>query len=132
MKAGGLKYDTGKPPMELLPHDSLVELAMVLKAGEVKYSAGNWTRGIEMRRLIGAAYRHLGEFNSGRDYDEETKTLHIANAAVNLLFAIWMYKNKPELDNRWLKKDLTPNKAIDKTKKGNNANKRTKMSKKGK
>lgn len=65
--------------------------------------AGNWAKGIEMRRLLSAAMRHIGQFNSGQDLDEESQTLHIANAACNLLFAIWMYKNKPELDNRWAK-----------------------------
>ena len=41
---------------------------------------------------------------TGEDFDEETKTLHIANAACNLLFAIWMMKNRPDLDDRWDKK----------------------------
>lgn len=104
-KASGKKFDSQKAPMDLLPYESLEELAKVLAAGEKKYGTANWTAGIEMRRLLSAAMRHLGQFNAGEDYDEETETLHIANAAVNLLFAIWMFKNKPELDNRWAKKE---------------------------
>lgn len=99
----GLKFDGGKPPLDLLPYEALAEVAMVMAAGEVKYSAGNWAKGIEMRRLISAAMRHIGQFNSGQDYDEETNTLHLANAVCNLLFAIWMYKKRPDLDNRWIK-----------------------------
>ena len=102
---GGLKFDNGKPPLDLLPYDSLVEIARVLAAGEKKYGTANWSKGIEMRRLIAAAMRHLGQFNNGEDKDEETDTLHLANAACNLLFAIWMYKNRPDLDNRWVKDD---------------------------
>jgi hypothetical protein len=56
-----------------------------------------------MRRLLSAAMRHIGQFNSGEDFDSETSTIHLANAAANLLFAIWMYKHRPDLDNRWAK-----------------------------
>ncbi len=99
----GTKYDEGKAPMDLIPYESLEEIARVLAFGEKKYTAGNWTKGIEMRRLLSAALRHIGQFNSGVDLDEETQTLHIANAACNLIFAIWMYKKRPDLDNRWIK-----------------------------
>lgn len=100
----GKKFDSEKPPMDLIPYDALVEIAKVLAYGEKKYATANWTKGIEMRRLLSAAMRHIGQFNNGEDLDEESQTLHLANAATNLMFAIWMYKNKPELDNRWAKK----------------------------
>lgn len=103
----GLKYDSNKAPMDLIPYESLEEIAKVLAQGEKKYGTANWTAGIEMRRLLSAAMRHIGQFNSGEDMDEETETLHIANAATNLLFAIWMYKNRPDLDNRWAKNIIT-------------------------
>lgn len=101
----GLKFDDGKVPLDLIPYDALVEIGKVLQAGEKKYGTANWSNGIEMRRLLAAAMRHLGQFNNGEDLDEETQTLHLANAATNLMFAIWMYKNRPDLDNRWAKKD---------------------------
>jgi hypothetical protein len=99
----GVKFDSQKPPMDLIPYEALEEVARVLAAGEQKYGTANWAKGIEMRRLLSAALRHIGQFNSGEDMDQETKTLHIANAATNLLFAIWMYKHRPDLDNRWAK-----------------------------
>lgn len=104
----GKKFDSEKAPMDLLPYESLEEIAKVLAAGEKKYGTANWTGGIEMRRLISASMRHLGQFNSGEDFDEETGTLHLANSACNLLFAIWMYKNRPDLDNRWAKPKEEP------------------------
>lgn len=99
----GKKFDSNKVPMDLIPYESLEEIAKVLAAGEKKYGTANWANGIEMRRLLSAAMRHIGQFNSGEDLDEETQTLHVANAAANLIFAIWMMKNRPELDNRWIK-----------------------------
>jgi len=100
---GGKKFDAAKAPIDLIPYEALVEIAMVLKAGEEKYGTANWAQGIEMRRLLSAAQRHIGQFNSGEDCDEETQTLHLANAACNLMFAIWMMKNRPDMDNRWIK-----------------------------
>lgn len=99
----GLKFDSDKAPMDLLPYESLEEVAKVLGFGERKYSTGNWAKGIEMRRLLSAAMRHIGQFNSGQDLDEESGLNHLAHASCCLLFAIYMYKFKPELDNRWAK-----------------------------
>lgn len=103
-KMVGVKYDSEKIPLDLLPSDALFEIGKVLQAGQKKYGTANWAQGIEVSRLLGAAMRHIVQFNSGEDLDEETQTLHIANAACNLMFAIWMMKNRPDLDNRWDKK----------------------------
>jgi len=100
----GVKHDSQKIPLELLPSEALFEIGKVLQAGKEKYGTANWAQGIEISRLLGAAMRHIAQFNGGEDFDEETKTLHIANAACNLLFAIWMMKNRPDLDDRWDKK----------------------------
>lgn len=104
-ESGGLKYDDGKAPMDLLPYESLEEIAKVLGFGEKKYTAGNWAKGIEMRRLLSAAMRHLGQFNSGQDIDEESGLSHLAHAGCCILFAIYMNKFRPDLDNRWTKGD---------------------------
>jgi hypothetical protein len=101
--SGGTKHDNGKAPMDLLPHESLIEVAKVLGFGEKKYSAGNWAKGISYRRLISAAQRHIGEFNSGVDKDAESGLSHIAHASCCLLFLLYMEQKKPELDDRWVK-----------------------------
>jgi hypothetical protein len=102
-KQGGTKYDQGKAPLDLIPYDSLEEIAEVLRFGAEKYDRANWANGISYSRLIAAAMRHLGKYNNGEDLDDETNTLHIANAATNLIFLIWMHKNRPDLDDRWVK-----------------------------
>jgi hypothetical protein len=99
----GTKFDNGKPQIDLIPYEAIEEIAKVLTFGCEKYGEANWANGIEMRRLLSAAYRHLGKFNAGEDIDDESQTIHLANAAANLCFAIWMYKNRPDLDNRWIK-----------------------------
>lgn len=108
----GVKFDAGKAPLDLLPYEALAEVARVLGFGEIKYGTGNWAQGVEQRRLISAALRHIGQFNSGEDFDPESGINHIAHATCNLLFSLWMYKNRPDLDNRWSKKVLPrPDKA---------------------
>lgn len=99
----GTKYDDDKPRMDLVPYDAVVEIAKVLSFGAKKYGDGNWAKGLEISRLLGACERHLGEFKEGRDVDSETTLTHVAHAACNLLFILWTLKHRPELDNRWIK-----------------------------
>lgn len=101
--AGGAKFDSGKPGMDMVPYDGIVEVAKVLDFGAKKYAPGNWSKGIELSRLLAAAERHIGEFKEGRDVDPESGLGHLGHAACNLLFAIWMMKHRPEMDNRWIK-----------------------------
>lgn len=99
----GKKFDQEKAPLDLIPPEALFEIGRVLAAGKKKYGTANWAKGIAISRLLAAALRHIFQFLMGEDYDKETKTLHIANAATNLLFAIWMIKNRKDLDDRWIK-----------------------------
>lgn len=106
----GKKNDIKKAPIDLIPYEALEEMAFTLAAGEQKYGTASWAKGLKLRRLLSAALRHIGQFNSGEDFDKETKTIHLSNAAVNLMFAIWMYKNRPDLDDRWIKTIKKPKK----------------------
>ena len=103
-KGRGTKYDKGKAPLDLIPYEALEEIAQVLSFGKNKYGRAQWINGIEYSRLISAALRHLNQFNSGEDIDDESKLNHIAHSATNLCFLLWMITNKPELDDRWNKK----------------------------
>ncbi len=71
--------------------------------GRDKYGAANWAKGIQHSRLLGAALRHILAYNSGEDLDPESGITHVAHAACNLMFLLWMQKHKPELDDRWSK-----------------------------
>lgn len=97
----GLKYDTNKPPLELLCKGWLEGTANVLGFGAKKYARHNWTKGIEYSRLMGAALRHLMAFNSGEDTDSESGLSHLYHASCCLMFLSEMQKLHPELDDRY-------------------------------
>lgn len=89
MSDGGLKYDGGKVPFELLPEDVLEEVARVLAFGARKYAPRNWEKGIAHSRTYGAARRHMvAFFQKGETLDPETRTHHYANAICELAFAL--------------------------------------------
>jgi hypothetical protein len=107
MSEKGKKFDGDfiqKPPMDLIPYEAKVAMAQVLGFGRSKYGRAQWTNGIEYSRLLSAAERHMGQFNTGQDVDSESNLNHIAHAAVNLCMLLWMVQNKPDMDDRWAKK----------------------------
>jgi hypothetical protein len=104
----GLKYDEGKPRMDLLDAEFLEDMGMVLKYGAQKYAPHNWRKGLAVSRTIAAIYRHLGAISKGEDIDPESGLRHTAHLGVNCQFLNWMIKNKPEFDDRY-----KPEKGID-------------------
>jgi hypothetical protein len=96
----GTKHDSGKPPMELLPGDALVEISKVLGFGAQKYEAFNWVGGFKWGRLAGAALRHVFSWLSGEDKDPETGLSHLAHAACCLIFLITHEKRGLGKDDR--------------------------------
>lgn len=99
----GLKFDAGKPALDLIPPELLEEVGKVLGFGAKKYDKGNWAKGINYSRLIAACMRHLNEYNKGIDNDSESGFNHISHAATNLAFLLWMIQHRPDLDDRWIK-----------------------------
>jgi hypothetical protein len=104
-EATGKKFDGGKPRMELLSREALVQVAMVLTFGAQKYDAHNWRGGIHWSRVIGAAMRHLTAFNDGEDKDPESGLSHLAHAACCLMFLLEYEKTRKELDDRYVRSE---------------------------
>lgn len=100
-KQQGLKYDQDKPRMDLLDPEFLEGVAKVLSFGANKYDAHNWRLGIPLSRLLAAAYRHLGQYNSGADLDKESGLNHLYHASCCLMFASWLQIHRPAFDDRW-------------------------------
>lgn len=100
---GGLKYDSGKPRISLLPGLAIAEVMKVGEAGARKYTAHNYRRGMSVTRYIDAAYRHIFVewLFKGIDNDEESGLSHLAHGAWNILAALEQMMVKPELDDRW-------------------------------
>lgn len=97
----GVKYDQDKPPMALLDPEFLEEVARVLGFGAAKYAADNWRNGISYRRLISAAYRHLGAISRGEDIDPESGLPHTGHLACCNMFLSHMIRKRPDLDDRY-------------------------------
>lgn len=98
----GLKYDKEKPPMALLDSNYLEGVARVLGFGANKYHAHNWRNGINVSRLVSAAYRHLGAINKGEDIDSESGLPHVYHLGCCNMFLAEMLK-RPEQDDRYRK-----------------------------
>lgn len=105
MSAEGKKFDSDKAPMELLSNQALVEIAKVFGHGAKKYGKFNYKAGLSWGRVIGAAYRHLGAFNSGEDLDPESGLSHIAHLGCCVIMLLDYIKDHPELDDRYKKGD---------------------------
>lgn len=97
----GTKYDQDKPPLALLDPEFLEEVARVLGFGAAKYAADNWRNGISHRRLISAAYRHLGAISRGEDTDPESGLPHTGHLACCTMFLSHMIRKRPDLDDRY-------------------------------
>jgi hypothetical protein len=100
-KSGGLKFDTGKPPIELLDPEWLDGVAQVLAFGAKKYAAHNWRKGIQVTRLLGGIFRHGFAILRGEDIDPESGLPHVHHLACGAMFLSWMMQHRKEMDDRW-------------------------------
>ena len=89
----GVKYDSDKIQMELLPLRELQEVARVLTYGAKKYAPDNWKKVPNLKeRYAGALLRHFTAYREGVTFDHETcpnPLRHIAQVACNALFLLW-------------------------------------------
>lgn len=96
-----IKHDDGKPRMDLIPPVALEEIAQVFAKGAEKYGEHNYRHGLKYSRIVGAAMRHINEFNAGIDLDADDGLPHLAHAACCLMMLQWMSKHRPDMDDRW-------------------------------
>lgn len=94
------KFDTNKVRVDLLPTESMFEIAKVLTFGANKYGEHNWRRGMAWSRVYAAAQRHMMKWNAGETHDEESGENHLAHAAVNLIFLLYYSEHHKDLDDR--------------------------------
>lgn len=66
---GTLHYSTGKPGVDQIPADVLMEIGRVYEYGAKKYARNNWTKGTDWSQFIGSDLRHLYKYMMGEDYD---------------------------------------------------------------
>lgn len=100
MNHKGLRYNTGKLKMSLLPRYANNELAKIITRGSEKYLPRNWENGMAWTTVLDSLKRHLLEFENCKDYDPETQCLHIAHVMCNAAFLTEYYKIYPQGDDR--------------------------------
>lgn len=88
----GVKADKGKPRLGLVlvevPH-ALEKVGTLLGFGADKYAVGNWDKVPEGEmRYLDALMRHLTSHHKGEKVDPESGELHLAHAAVNIMFLL--------------------------------------------
>ncbi len=98
--ASAVKYDDGKPRMDLLDSYAIEQMATVLGFGAQKYPAHNWRKGIHKSRLLAAALRHLFAYLRGEDLDPESGLSHVAHAMCCCMFLLGL-AHRSELDDRF-------------------------------
>ncbi len=97
----GVKFDSDKPRMELLSELAMEGTAKVLTFGAKKYAADNWRLGMDWRRLIGAAMRHMAAFSRGEDIDPESGLPHLDHLSCCVMFLSEYQKRGIGNDDRY-------------------------------
>lgn len=82
----------GKGDMVSIPWEAILRLSRHYEAGAKKYERFNFRKGINLSSYIDSACRHLAKYQCGCD-DED----HLAAAAFNVLGAMLVEENTPEL-----------------------------------
>ena len=102
-KEGGKKFDSNKPDFTLIPIEAMEECSKAFMYGEKKYGRYNFTGGLTVNRLLGAALRHMYQAMWKEDNDPESNEHHLGHALASISMAIYMIKNRKDLDDRFIK-----------------------------
>jgi hypothetical protein len=84
----GVKHDTGKIRLDLVPPELMIAVGTILSFGADKYGDNNWRGGLNYSRIVGALLRHLVAYQMGEKIDPESGKPHLWHAACNLAFLI--------------------------------------------
>ncbi len=94
----GMKYDSGKPRMDLLLAgcpQALEQVSSILTFGAEKYAEHSWqTVPNGDARYLAALLRHLTAHAKGEKNDPESDMSHLAHAACNALFILELEMRK--------------------------------------
>lgn len=97
MRGDPKKLDQGKLMWDLLPYDAVEQIVDILTFGAEKYGADSWkTVDDAKNRYFAALMRHLVEYKKGNLIDDESGKSHLAHAATNAIFLLWLNKNSDD------------------------------------
>ena len=98
---GGMRFNSGKLPIELVPTSAMYALADVLEYGATKYDDHNWRRGMKWSIPYSCAMRHLLKWFEGEERDEESGKEHLSHVMANIAMLIEFKSTCKELDDRF-------------------------------
>jgi len=79
----GVKFDEGKSRLDLLNPRFLRDIAKKLEEGETNYGYKNYLKGLDEKRIIAAALRHIFEIMDG-EWVDETGVSHAGAVGANM------------------------------------------------
>lgn len=97
---------------DLLPTKGIEEIHKVLNSKLGEHEINEWRRGLSWSEALSILEKHLLEFKSGNDYDENG-LLNIAHVASQALLIAEMYTCYPQGDDRILTNTYRPIIALD-------------------
>lgn len=83
-----MKFDSGKPPISLIPRSAIEAEARVLGFGAEKYGRDNWRKGMSWSRVVDAIQRHALAIADGELTDPESGEPHAAHIRAGCGFLI--------------------------------------------
>jgi hypothetical protein len=87
----GVKLDSGKLLMSLIPHEALTGMAEVLTFGAQKYVPNGWqTVPNGKQRYTDALLRHYCAYRSGEINDPESGLSHLKHMLTNIAFLVYL------------------------------------------
>lgn len=109
----GIKYDQGKPRLDLIPPELIFAVGEILTFGAITkgYGERNWEKGMEWGRTFGALMRHMWTWWMGKEpvttksflfgpLDMESGRSHLWHAAACLAFLIAYEERQIGKDDR--------------------------------
>jgi hypothetical protein len=102
---GGVKFDSGLPAFDLVPHEPMMALAQLYADGAVKYQPRNWEKGMRWGRVFAAACRHLWKWWGGEQFDIDSKT---GKKTHHLIAVLWNINTLYVYETRGLGRDDRP------------------------
>lgn len=101
-----VKYDNGKPPLDLVSRRLVEGAARALGYGAAKYERHNYLKGgLEVSRLVASLLRHTFAWQWGEDVDEESGLSHLDHMAACVQMLHDTVALFPEKDDRMSKDD---------------------------
>lgn len=81
---GGLRFDEGKPRVDLIAPEFLLALGKLCGDGGLKYDDRNWERGMNWQKCYASLLRHAIAWETGKDFGTDDKTGVITHHMVSV------------------------------------------------